>query len=33
MADDIRRKSVSLIGCCIGVHWPSLPAVASVFMR
>ena len=29
MADDIRRKSVSLIGWCIGVHWPSLPAVAS----
>ena len=29
MADDIRRKSVSLIGWCIGVHSPSLPAVAS----
>jgi hypothetical protein len=29
MADNIRRKSVSLIGWCIGVHWPSLPAVAS----
>ena len=29
MADDIRRESVSLIGWCVGVHWPSVPAVAS----